>query len=148
MSKVLKKSGDFGTVSITISRGERESRGSFVARKLMPQTAGVIYIRVTRGPISIAGNIVYIKSGSIWYRKLIRDDLYCIDKSEDSGVTWELDLLTMNTDEDNIIISIDDGVAGHRHVVRGGAYCIDAEFTETGFDGDEDVDWEIGRAHV
>jgi uncharacterized protein (TIGR02145 family) len=57
-------------------------------------------------------------------------------------VTWELDLVKLEIDEDSIIINIDDGVEGYRHEVRGDAYCIDAELTATGFDGIRGSDWE------
>jgi len=83
-----------------------------------------------------------LTSGLIVYRKGERGGMYVIDKSEDGGTTWELDLVQLETDEDSIIISIDDGVEGYRHVIRDEAYCIDHELTETGFDGTENTDWE------
>lgn len=57
-------------------------------------------------------------------------------------MTWELDLVKLETDEDSIIISIDDGVAGYVQVIRDGDYCIDHELTPTGFEGVENTDWE------
>ena len=92
--------------------------------------------------VVVDDGIVYVKSGDVWYRKLIRDDMYSIDRTVDGGVTWELDLVQLETDEDSIIIDIDDGVAGHRHQVRVGAYCIDETLTATGFAGTEGVDWD------
>jgi len=82
-----------------------------------------------------------VSSGLIIYRKWIRDGKYVIDYSDDGGLTWELDLVVLFPDEDSIIILIDDGVAGCRDLVRGGAYVIDEELTPTGFAGTVDVDW-------
>jgi phosphoribosyl-AMP cyclohydrolase len=83
-----------------------------------------------------------LTSGLIVYRKGERGGMYVIDKSEDGGTTWELDLVRLDPDEDSIIISIDDGVEGYRHVIRDEAYCIDHELDATGFDGTEGVNWE------
>jgi hypothetical protein len=85
---------------------------------------------------------IYVSSGLIIYRKGIRGGYYCIDYSDDNGVTWELNLVQLETDEDTIIISIDSGVDGYRHEVRDNDYCIDQELTPTGFEGTEDIDWE------
>lgn len=78
----------------------------------------------------------------IMYRKGIRSGNYVIDYSADGGVTWELNIVVLEPDEDTIIISIDDGVEGYRQVIRDGDYCIDYELTSTGFEGAEDTDWE------
>jgi len=83
-----------------------------------------------------------LTSGLIVYRKGTRSGMYVIDKSGDGGITWELGLVRLELDEDSIIISIDDGVEGYRHVIRDEAYCIDHELTATGFDGVENTDWE------
>jgi len=68
--------------------------------------------------------------------------MYVIDKSEDGGVTWELDLVKLMPDEDIFIIGIDAGIEGMRQVVRDGALCIDNELTPLGFDGIENTDWK------
>jgi len=84
-----------------------------------------------------------VSSGLCYYRKGERDGMYVIDFSNDGGTTWELDIVQLELDEDSIIISIDDGVAGYRHEVRACVYYIDHELTPTGFDGGvEDTDWE------
>lgn len=83
-----------------------------------------------------------LTSGLIMYRKGIRSGNYVIDYSADGGVTWELNLVVLEPDEDTIIINIDDGEVGYRHEIRGDAYCIDAELTATGFDGIRGSDWE------
>ena len=83
-----------------------------------------------------------LTSGLIIYRKGIRSGFYVIDYSADGGVTWELDLVKLEIDEDSIIINIDDGVEGYRQVIRDDDYCIDHELTPTGFEGAEDTDWE------
>lgn len=90
----------------------------------------------------IAVDYTTLTSGLIVYRKGERDGMYVIDKSEDGGVTWELDLVQLELDEDSIIIDIDAGVSGYRHVIRNEAYCIDHELTLTGFAGVENTDWE------
>jgi len=97
------------------------------------------------GSLTFYGTInqwVTLTSGDLVYRKGVRGGLYVIDKSIDGGLTWELDLVQLYPDEDNIIINIDNGVVGYRHVIREGAYCIDHELTATGFSGIEGVDWE------
>ena len=107
-------------------------------------------ISVSRTCIPFGGGIGFsfsqywttLTSGLIVYRKGIRSGRYVIDKSIDGGTAWELNLVQLETDEDSIIISIDDGVDGYRHVIRDGVYCIDHELTETGFDGEENTDWE------
>lgn len=83
-----------------------------------------------------------VSSGDVIYRKGTRDGFYVIDKSTNGGSTWTLDLVKLESDEDEIIILIDAGVDGYRHLVRDGAYVIDVELDETGFDGDEGVNWE------
>lgn len=83
-----------------------------------------------------------VEDGLVIYRKGLRMGMYVMDKSEDGGFTWELDLIKLVPDEDTFIIAIDDGIEGMRQVVRGGVYCIDMELTPLGFDGDEDTDWE------
>lgn len=83
-----------------------------------------------------------LTSGLTIYRKGERGGMYVIDKSIDGGATWELNLVVLESDEDSIIISIDDGVEGYRHVIRDGSYCIDYELTEIGFAGVENTDWE------
>jgi hypothetical protein len=87
-------------------------------------------------------NWILVEDGLIVYRKGLRTGMYVIDKSEDGGFTWELDLIKLIPDEDTFIIAIDAGIAGMRQVVRGGTYCIDMELTPLGFDGAEDTDWE------
>ena len=94
------------------------------------------------GGIDWGSDWTTLTSGLIVYRKGTRSGMYVIDKSEDGGITWELDLVRLELDEDSIIISIDDGVEGYRHVIRDEAYCIDHELTATGFDGVENTDWE------
>ena len=83
-----------------------------------------------------------IINGCDWYRKGERDGMYVIDYSNDCGVTWELDLVQFELDEDIIIINIDNGVVGYRQVVRDSAYCIDQKLTSLGFYGVENIDWE------
>lgn len=83
-----------------------------------------------------------MSSGLIWYRKGERGGLYVIDRSADGGVTWELGIVQIGLDEDSIIMSIDDGITGYRHLVRNEAYVIDHELTATGFAGAENTDWE------
>lgn len=98
-------------------------------------------------PLAIALKTSYttwttVESGLAIYRKGMRGGMYVIDYSNDGGVTWELDLVQMMPDEENIIMAIDDGVEGYRHQVRGNDYCIDNELSPTGFAGDEGTDWE------
>lgn len=102
--------------------------------------SGIISIGAMRKATPI--NYLVITSGSIQYRKGIRGGLYVIDKSVDGGVTWELNLVQLRTDEDTIVMNIDAGVAGYRHIIRSGAYCIDHVLTATGFAGVENTDWE------
>lgn len=83
-----------------------------------------------------------VSSGDIIYRKGTRGGFYVIDKSVNGGATWTLDLVKLESNEDNIIILVDAGVSGYRHLVRDGAYVIDAELDEVGFDGDEGINWE------
>jgi len=83
-----------------------------------------------------------VSSGLCWYRKGERDGMYVIDFSSDGGVTWELNIVQLELDEDSIIMTIDDGVAGYRQQVRACVYYIDNELTPLGFDGVEDTDWE------
>lgn len=83
----------------------------------------------------------FVTSGLIWYRKGLRDGQYVIDYSSDGGTNWELDLVNMEPDEDNIIINIDDGEVGYRHQVRNQDYCIDLALDGIGFAGVEDVNW-------
>jgi len=100
---------------------------------------------IARGSGGLSWGILYwatLTSGLIVYRKGTRSGMYVIDKSEDGGITWELGLVRLELDEDSIIISIDDGVEGYRHVIRDEAYCIDHELDATGFDGTEGVNWE------
>lgn len=85
---------------------------------------------------------IIVSDGLIWYRKLIRDEVYVIDYSDDGGVTWELGIVEMPPDEDSIVIWIDDGEVGYRHLVRDGEYVIDHALTPTGFLGSEGTDWE------
>jgi hypothetical protein len=86
--------------------------------------------------------VTIVRGGLIWYRKLVRDNMYVIDYSDDGGVTWELNIVQLELDEDTIIMEIDHGVPGCRQVVRDGVLCIDEELTPTGFDGIEDMDWD------
>ena len=97
-------------------------------------------IRYTYTGTPLEWTVVY--DGLIVYRKGLRLGMYVIDKSEDGGFTWELDLIKLVPDEDTFIIAIDDGIAGMRQVVRDGALCIDMELTPLGFAGIEDTDWE------
>ena len=92
-------------------------------------------------PIEIIISWTVVQDLLIIYRKGIRGGVYVIDKSIDGGLTWELNLVQIQTDEDTIIMDIDAGVDGFRHVVRNGAYCIDEEITAWGFAGAEDTDW-------
>lgn len=94
--------------------------------------------------VSIVVNLypIYVTSGSIWYRKDVRDEKYVIDYSSDGGTTWVLDLVSLELDEDSLIIDIDFGLDGYRELVREAIYVIDRKLTELGFDGVEDVDWE------
>jgi len=85
---------------------------------------------------------IYVSDGLIIYRKGLRMGMYVIDKSEDGGTTWELDLVKLMPDEDIFIIGIDTGIEGMRQVVRDGALCIDNELTPLGFDGIENTDWK------
>jgi hypothetical protein len=101
-----------------------------------------IPIPFRKAGISLSSYWATLTSGLIVYRKGERGGMYVIDKSEDGGTTWELDLVKLGPDEDSIIISIDDGVEGYRHVIRDEAYCIDHELDATGFDGTENVNWE------
>ena len=112
----------------------------------MTQLTGVVRNTITltarSGYINRSVVLLTLQDGDVWYKKVLRGGLYCIDKSINAGVTWELNIVQLMPDEDSIIILIDAGVAGYRQVVRDGAYCIDMELTETGFDGDQDIDWE------
>lgn len=83
-----------------------------------------------------------LTSGLIIYRKGLRNGMYVIDYSNDGGLTWELDLVQLNPDEDNIVINIDAGVTGYRQQIRNGDYFIDHVLTPTGFPGAENTDWE------
>jgi len=87
-------------------------------------------------------NWTILTDGLVRYRKGQRDNHYVIDYSADGGVTWELNIVTLELDEDNIIINIDAGVTGYRQTIRNNDYCIDHVLTPTGFDGTEGVDWE------
>jgi hypothetical protein len=106
-----------------------------------------LYIGVMRRRIG-ASQYRYLDDETVFYRKGIRDDVYAVDVAltptgfdGNENTDWE-NLLTLQSDEDNIIINIDSGVSGYRDLVRDGAYVIDVELTETGFDGDENIDWE------
>jgi hypothetical protein len=95
-----------------------------------------------RGGVISQSSWTILTSGFIVYRKGVRSNMYVIDKSEDGSITWELDIVQLETDEDSIIISIDDGVEGYRQVIRDEALCIDHELDATGFAGTENVNWE------
>lgn len=92
--------------------------------------------------VSVAVAMLILKEGDVWFRKGVRGGSYRIDKSEDGGVSWIMNLVVIDLEEDSIIMDIDDGVEGYRQIVRDGYYCIDVELSETGFDGDENTDWE------
>jgi hypothetical protein len=85
---------------------------------------------------------IYLTSGLIVYRKGERDGMYNIDKSVDGGINWELAIVQIELDEDSIVMSIDDGVAGYRHLVRDEAYVIDEELYSGGFSDAEGVGWQ------
>jgi len=109
----------------------------------MPDIGTGIGMRVNdAGSIKWSTYWTTLTSGLIVYRKGTRSGMYVIDKSEDGGATWELDLVQLELDEDSIIMDIDAGVVGYRHVIRNEAYCIDHELDATGFAGIEDVNWE------
>ena len=85
----------------------------------------------------------YATDGALcWFRKGERLGMYVIDKSIDGGLTWELDLIQLELDEDTIIMDIDTGVAGYRQQVRACCLMIDMVLTPLGFAGLEDTDWE------
>jgi hypothetical protein len=86
--------------------------------------------------------LILASDGSIIYRGRYFSGYYNIDYSDDGGSTWELGLVSMPDDEDNIVININDDPAGYRDAVRDGDYCIDHELDATGFAGDENVNWE------
>lgn len=90
---------------------------------------------------SSASPFTTITSGSIVYRKGIRDGMYVIDFSYDGAVTWE-EIASFQLDEDIFVINIDDGIAGYRQVIRDEALCIDHELYEDGFFDAEGVGWE------
>lgn len=96
----------------------------------------------TNGRAQPRSALLILTEGVVWFKKINRSGFRCIDKSEDGGLTWAFNIVTIPLDEDSIIIDIDSGVVGYRHEVRGGAYCIDIELTPMGFDGSEDTDWE------
>lgn len=83
-----------------------------------------------------------LTDGLIQYRKGSRKGHYVIDYSSDGGLTWELNLVVMELDEDSIIISIDDGVEGCRQVIRDNDYCIDELLEGGSWEGIEDTDWQ------
>jgi len=87
-------------------------------------------------------NWTTLTDGLIIYRKGFRGGKYVIDFSSDGGIIWELNLVSLEPDEDTIIINIDGGVAGYRHQIRDNDYCIDHVLDETGFAGIEDENWE------
>lgn len=102
---------------------------------------GKIPMGASAGPTvpTVTGRI--LSDGLIYYRKITRDEKYCIDYSDDGGSNWTLDLVSLHLEEDTIVIGIDDSPEGYRDLIRDGAYVIDQELTPTGFDGDEDSDW-------
>lgn len=87
---------------------------------------------------------IIVSDGLIWYRKGIRSGNYVIDYSSDGGITWKLNIVVLEPDEDSIIIAIDDGEVDYRHLVRSGDYVIDHALTPLGFEvgSVEGVDWE------
>jgi hypothetical protein len=87
------------------------------------------------------GSSNLLKDGLIVYRKLIRGGYYVIDYSSDGGATWDLAIVSLEPDEDVIIINIDHGVSGYRQTVRGGVYVIDHDLGG-GYLGTENIDWE------
>lgn len=92
--------------------------------------------------VSTVSTWTTVSSGLCFFRKGERGGYYVIDKSTDGGTTWEYNIVVLELDEDSIIISIDDGVAGYRQQVRSCVLYIDNELTPLGFDGVEDTDWE------
>lgn len=87
--------------------------------------------------------IVYteVSDGLIVYRHGVRGGHYVLDKSTDGGVTWELDLFYIETDEElaTILAGTDPD---YRTAVRSDAFKLDHVLTGTGFAGIEDTDWE------
>ena len=97
-----------------------------------------------RGGTGVASPWTIVSSGLCWYRKGEWGGHYVIDFSSDGGLTWELDLVVLELDEDSIIMSIDDGVAGYRQQVRACVLYIDQTLTPLGFGAGsvENTDWE------
>lgn len=68
--------------------------------------------------------------------------MYVIDKSVDGGINWELGIVILELDETSIIIDIDSGITGYRHLVRDTAYVIDEELYTGGFADAEGIGWQ------
>jgi hypothetical protein len=100
---------------------------------------GIPFQRISGGAASLW---TIVSSGLCYFRKGERSGRYVIDKSTDGGTTWELNIVVLELDEDSIIMSIDDGVAGYRQQVRSCVLYIDNALTPLGFAGVEDTDWE------
>ncbi len=103
--------------------------------------ASIFLIKILNQNQGIDSQYLHLRSGNIVYRKGIRGEYYIIDFSDDGGRSWELEIVKLNKDDDNIISQIDKGIEGYRHEIRGRNYCIDTELTEIGFNGVEGVDW-------
>ncbi len=99
-------------------------------------------IGVPFGNVATITEWTTVSSGLCYFRKGERSGRYVIDKSADGGTTWELNIVVLELDEDSIIMTIDDGVAGYRQQVRSCVLYIDHELTPLGFDGVENTDWE------
>ena len=104
--------------------------------------SGIVEYRRTTTVSAANYDFILAEDGLIIYRGRYFDGFYNIDYSDDGGSTWELSLVSMPDDEDNIIININDNPEGYRDIVRDGDYCIDHELDATGFAGTENVNWE------
>ena len=75
-----------------------------------------------------AGSIIYLREGSKTVRYLVVQSIA------------EIMVLAMGEDNDTLLLT--DGTTIFRLQVREGALFLDQATTATGFDGDEDTDWE------
>lgn len=82
-----------------------------------------------------------VSSGLLIYRWGIRSGHFFIDYSDDGGLTWELDLVSLEIDEELAIIFLSSS-ASYRKQIRSGDLMLDRVITGTGFAGIEDTDWE------
>lgn len=91
--------------------------------------------------ISSSSAYTSVSLGLLMYRWGIRSNHFFIDYSDDSGSTWELDLVSLEIDEELAIIFLGSN-ASYRKQIRSGDLMLDRVITGTGFAGIEDTDWE------